>query len=126
MKHTRQLSTHSRVVKELLTRYRDTFTAFCELLNTSLQARATRIELVIDYTGNSASRASMTRIEVTDNGQGVAVSEFGGGGRRGGAGGGGGGRGGGGGGARQARGRAGGAAERRVETGEDARGERDA
>lgn len=76
MKHTRQLSTHSRVVKELLTRYRDTFTAFCELLNNSLQAKATRIDLVIDYTGSSATRTPMTRIEVKDNGQGVAVSEF--------------------------------------------------
>jgi len=76
MKHTRQLSTHSRVVKELLTRYRDTFTAFCELLNNSLQAKATRIDLVIDYTGSAASRTSLTRIEVTDNGQGVSASEF--------------------------------------------------
>ncbi|MDO6430585.1 ATP-binding protein [Flavitalea sp. BT771] len=76
MKHTRQLSTHSRVVKELLTRYKDTFTAFCELLNNSLQAKATRIDLTIDYTGNGIQKAPMTRIELTDNGMGVAASEF--------------------------------------------------
>ena len=76
MKHTKQLSTHSRVVKELLTRYRDTFTAFCELLNNSLQAKATRIDLVIDYTSSSAYKAPLTRIELTDNGIGVAASEF--------------------------------------------------
>ena len=74
MKQTRQLSTHSRVVKELLTRYRDTFTAFCELLNNSLQAKATRIDLVIDYT--TLQNGPFTRIELTDNGQGVAISEF--------------------------------------------------
>jgi hypothetical protein len=76
MKHTKQLSTHGRVVKDLLTRYRDTFTAFCELLNNSLQAKATRIDLVIDYTGNSIHKAPFTRIELTDNGIGVAASEF--------------------------------------------------
>jgi len=76
MKQTKQLSTHSRVVKELLTRYRDTFTAFCELLNNSLQAKATRIDLVIDYTDSSLHNAPFTRIELTDNGQGVAISEF--------------------------------------------------
>jgi hypothetical protein len=76
MKHTRQLSTHSRVIKELLTRYRDTFTAFCELLNNSLQAKATRIDLVIDYSAGSLQMAPFTRIELTDNGQGVAASEF--------------------------------------------------
>jgi hypothetical protein len=76
MKHTRQLSTHSRVVKELLTRYKDTFTAFCELLNNSLQAKASRIDLTIDYTGDTVQKAPMTRIELTDNGMGVAASEF--------------------------------------------------
>jgi hypothetical protein len=74
MKQTKQLSTHSSVVKELLTRYRDTFSAFCELLNNSLQAKATRIELVIDY--NSFQNGPFTLIELTDNGQGVAISEF--------------------------------------------------
>jgi len=76
MKHTKQLSTHSRVVKELLTRYKDTFTAFCELLNNSLQAKATRIDLLIDYTGNTVQKAPMTRIQLTDNGIGVSASEF--------------------------------------------------
>ncbi|HEY4208574.1 MAG TPA: ATP-binding protein [Puia sp.] len=76
MKQTKQLSTHSSVVKELLTRYKDSFTAFCELLNNSLQAKATRIALVIDYTEGILHNAPFTRIELTDNGQGVAVSEF--------------------------------------------------
>lgn len=76
MKHTRQLSTHSRVVKDLLTRYKDTFTAFCELLNNSLQAKATQIDLAIDYTGNAFSKAPMVKIALTDNGTGVAAPEF--------------------------------------------------
>jgi hypothetical protein len=76
MKQTKQLSTHSRVVKELLTRYKDSFTAFCELLNNSLQAKASRIDLVIDYADGALHNAPFTHIELTDNGQGVAISEF--------------------------------------------------
>ncbi len=76
MKHTRQLSTHSRVVKDLLTKYKDTFTAFCELLNNSLQAKATQIDLRIEYVSTSAYKAPLIKIELTDNGTGVAASEF--------------------------------------------------
>ena len=76
MKHTRQLSTHSRVVKDLLTKYKDTFTAFCELLNNSLQARATQIDLRIEYAGSGVYKAPLIKIELTDNGMGVAASEF--------------------------------------------------
>lgn len=76
MKHTKQLSTHSRIVKELLTKYKDTFVAFCELLNNSLQAKATQIDLVIDYVNSSAHKAPMSKIELTDNGTGVTAAEF--------------------------------------------------
>jgi Histidine kinase-, DNA gyrase B-, and HSP90-like ATPase len=76
MKHTKQLSTHSRVIKELLTKYRDTFVAFCELLNNSLQAKATQIDVTIDYTTSSGFKAPLTKIALTDNGVGVSASEF--------------------------------------------------
>ncbi len=76
MKQTRQLSTNSRVIKELLTRYKDTFTAFSELLNNALQAKATQVDLAIDYLQSTATKAPFSRIVITDNGVGVAASEF--------------------------------------------------
>jgi len=76
MKYSKQLSTNSRIIKDLLTKYKDTFAAFCELLNNSIQAKATRIELVIDYGVGAAARAPFTRIELVDNGVGVNATDF--------------------------------------------------
>jgi len=76
MKYSKQLSTNSRIIKDLLTKYKDTFAAFCELLNNSIQAKATRIELTIDYANSAAARAPFTRIELIDNGTGVNATEF--------------------------------------------------
>jgi len=76
MKYSKQLSTNSRIIKDLLTKYKDTFAAFCELLNNSLQAKATRIELTIDYSNSAAARAPFTRIELVDNGIGVNATDF--------------------------------------------------
>ena len=76
MRYSKQLSTNSRIIKDLLTKYKDTFAAFCELLNNSIQAKATRIELTIDYSHSVAARAPFTRIELTDNGIGVNATEF--------------------------------------------------
>ncbi|HXB09521.1 MAG TPA: ATP-binding protein [Puia sp.] len=76
MKYSKQLSTNSRIIKDLLTKYKDTFAAFCELLNNSIQAKATRIELVIDYGVGAAARAPFKRIELVDNGVGVNATDF--------------------------------------------------
>jgi len=76
MKYSKQLSTNSRIIKDLLTKYRDTFAAFCELLNNSIQAKATRIELAIDYSNSPAAKAPFTRIELVDNGIGVNATDF--------------------------------------------------
>jgi len=76
MKYSKQLSTNSRIIKDLLTKYRDTFAAFCELLNNSIQAKATRIELTIDYSNSAAAKAPFTRIELVDNGIGVNATDF--------------------------------------------------
>jgi len=76
MKYSKQLSTNSRIIKDLLTKYKDTFVAFCELLNNSIQAKATRIELTIDYANSAAARAPFTRIELVDNGIGVNATDF--------------------------------------------------
>ena len=76
MKYSKQLSTNSRIIKDLLTKYKDTFAAFCELLNNSIQAKATQIELTIDYTHSAAAKASFTHIELVDNGIGVNATDF--------------------------------------------------
>ncbi|HEY4108697.1 ATP-binding protein [Puia sp.] len=76
MKYSKQLSTNARIIKDLLTKYRDTFAAFCELLNNSIQAKATRIELTIDYANSATVKAPFTRIELVDNGVGVNATDF--------------------------------------------------
>ena len=40
----KKLTTNSRLIKEHLTKYRDTFQAFRELINNSIQADAKNIE----------------------------------------------------------------------------------
>lgn len=42
-------STNSRIIKDLLTQYRNTFYAFCELINNSIQTKANKIDITIDY-----------------------------------------------------------------------------
>lgn len=76
MKYSKQLSTNSRIIKDLLTKYKDTFAAFCELLNNSIQAKATRIELTLDYANSATVRAPFSRIELIDNGIGVNATDF--------------------------------------------------
>jgi hypothetical protein len=76
MKYSKQLSTNSRIIKDLLTKYKDTFAAFCELLNNSIQAKATSIELTIDYANSVTARGPFTRIELIDNGVGVNATDF--------------------------------------------------
>lgn len=46
----RKLTTNSRLVNELFANYISTFTAFCELLNNSIQAKSKNIWIDIDYT----------------------------------------------------------------------------
>lgn len=47
---SKKITTNSRVIKNLLTKYSDTFRAFKELINNSIQANSTQIEVLIDYT----------------------------------------------------------------------------
>ena len=76
MKFTEQISTNSRVIKELLTKYKDTFTALCELVNNSIQAKSTTIDLVLEYNNSIGSKSPITKIEIKDDGIGVTSSEF--------------------------------------------------
>jgi len=73
----RMLNTNGRVVSEILTNYRDTFKAFTELINNSLQVGATEVK--IDVTKSKASGVLYPvtdKIELTDNGKGVSISDF--------------------------------------------------
>jgi hypothetical protein len=76
MKVTEQISTNSRVIKDLLTKYKDTFTAMCELINNSIQAKANKIELTIDYNNGVSLKSPISKIILKDNGIGVTTSEF--------------------------------------------------
>lgn len=76
MKVTEQISTNSRVIKDLLTKYKDTFTAMCELINNSIQANANKIELTIDYNSSLALKSPISKITLKDNGIGITSSDF--------------------------------------------------
>ncbi|MFN8324088.1 MAG: ATP-binding protein [Chitinophagales bacterium] len=73
----KKITTNSRVLSDLLTKYKSTFYALCELVTNSIQARATEVKIELDYTGKSALTASPIKsIILTDNGHGVPFSEF--------------------------------------------------
>lgn len=77
MKTTRKkITTNTRVIRDLLTKYKDTFQAFKELINNSVQAEASRIEINIDYVNQADLKAPIKSIEIIDNGYGVPYNEF--------------------------------------------------
>lgn len=78
MKNTvdKKLTTHSRILNEHFTKYKDTFQAFQELINNSIQAESKKIEINIDYINKANIKAPFERIEVKDNGYGVPYNEF--------------------------------------------------
>ncbi len=68
---------NKRLFSELFARHRDTFVAFCELLNNALQAEAKEIRITL--TRSPADRLSETLYEsitIRDNGVGVSKTEF--------------------------------------------------
>jgi hypothetical protein len=72
----KKITTNSRVVKDLLTKYRDTFQALTELINNSIQADAKEININIEYTGNNLTKSPISKIEIKDNGHGVHYNQF--------------------------------------------------
>ncbi|WP_071595097.1 ATP-binding protein [Hymenobacter aerophilus] len=73
----KKLSTNSRVIKDIFAQYRDTFVAFSELINNSIQAEATEIHINIEYgDSNNIFSPFISNIEVIDNGIGVSVSDI--------------------------------------------------
>ena len=73
---TKKISTNTRVIKDLLTKYRDTFHALRELINNSLQANADEINLHLKYSNSAKIKAPIEKIEIIDNGYGVSYSDF--------------------------------------------------
>ncbi len=73
----KKITTNSRVLSDLLTKYKNTFYALCELITNSIQAQAKEIKLDIDYANkNSLTVSPIKSITLTDNGHGVAFSDF--------------------------------------------------
>lgn len=65
------------MLSDLLTKYKNTFYAFCQLINNSIQAKAKKIDIFIDYaTKNSVTSSPIRSITITDSGYGVPSSEF--------------------------------------------------
>lgn len=73
---SKNIKTNTRVIKDLLTKYSDTFKAFKELINNSLQANAQNVEINIDYTEQLDVKSGIKSISIKDNGYGVSFSDF--------------------------------------------------
>jgi hypothetical protein len=73
----KKITTNSRVLSELLTKYKNTFHALCELITNSIQAQAKEIKLDIKYSDKILLEDSPIKsINLIDNGYGVAFSDF--------------------------------------------------
>lgn len=69
-------TTNSRILKDLLTQYKNTFYAFCELINNSIQADAKKIEISIEYAKTELTKSPIKSISIKDYGNGVSLSDF--------------------------------------------------
>ncbi|WP_347069747.1 ATP-binding protein [Flavobacterium sp. WV_118_3] len=73
---TEKITTNTRVIKSLLVKYSDTFKAFKELINNSIQANAKNIKITIAYDDSATVRSGISKITIEDDGHGVPYSEF--------------------------------------------------
>ncbi len=73
---TKKITTNTRVIKDLLTKYRDTFQAFRELINNSIQADSKKIEINVEYVNQADIKSPIKSIEIVDDGYGVPFNEF--------------------------------------------------
>lgn len=74
-----QMRTNARLVATVLTKYRDTFYALKELINNSLYAKATRIDINFipsDCDKDSIHYHPINKIQIRDNGYGVSYTDF--------------------------------------------------
>ena len=73
----RKFTTNSRLVNEIFASYISTFTAFCELINNSIQAKAKNIWIDIDYTPETELHPLLIKgIVIKDDGFGVHINEI--------------------------------------------------
>jgi uncharacterized protein YihD (DUF1040 family) len=73
----RILTTNSRLIHEIFARYLNTFNAFCELINNSIQAKSKNIWIDIDYTPDEEMYPlPIKNISIKDDGVGVHISEI--------------------------------------------------
>lgn len=73
------MSTHPRLLKDVLTQYKSTFVALKELINNAIQAKAKRIEIELIPTNcdeNSINYHHIDIIKIHDDGNGVPFSQF--------------------------------------------------
>lgn len=68
-------TTNSRLLRDHLNHYRNTFYALCELINNSLQAEAKNIYLTIEY-AKGLDKSPIKEIILLDDGWGVPLGEF--------------------------------------------------
>ncbi|WP_343707297.1 ATP-binding protein [Flavobacterium sp.] len=73
----RKLTTNSRLVNELFASYFNTFAAFSELMNNSIQAKANNIWIDIDYAGESEIYPTLIKsLKIKDDGNGVHSNDI--------------------------------------------------
>jgi hypothetical protein len=68
-------TTNSRLLRDHLNHYKNTFYALCELINNSLQADSKNISLTIEY-AKGLEKSPITKIVLLDDGYGVPLNEF--------------------------------------------------
>ena len=73
---TEKLTTNTRVIKNHLTKYSNTFKAFKELINNSIQANAKNIRIEVVYDNSIKTKSGIEKISIIDDGYGVSFSEF--------------------------------------------------
>lgn len=76
---TKKLTTNARILKDVLTHYSSTFNAFKELINNSLQAHAKNVYIDLipsDCDEDSVLYHKIETIKISDDGDGVPLSEF--------------------------------------------------
>jgi hypothetical protein len=70
--------TNGRLLSQVFSSYNTTFDALCELINNSIQAKSTKIEIEVDLVDDNEgpSPFAFTEYRIFDNGEGVSSSEF--------------------------------------------------
>lgn len=69
-------TTNSRLVSDMFAKYKNTFAAFCELINNSLQAGSKTINITSKESKDSLLSKKIDYIQISDNGIGVSQSDF--------------------------------------------------